>query len=163
MPKVNICFRRNDNYCTLHKSTKNCAKWMRASCWFLCLQKSAITFGEGCMSVWPSVHPPFCVCLWHFSMQAISHRVFIQISWKLNEHINCVARNRIFSIWPHLQNFSPLVTNKNGWNWVFTKTGLCLDIFAMFTVRLWRLISDDAAIRYPYRSTCLYKKSRKDW
>ena len=24
---------------------------MRASCWFLCLQKSAITFGEGCMLV----------------------------------------------------------------------------------------------------------------
>ena len=51
MPKVNIFFRRNDNYHTLHKYTKICANWMRASCWFLCLKKSAITFGEGCMSV----------------------------------------------------------------------------------------------------------------
>ena len=49
MPKVNIFFRRNDNYHTLHKYTKICANWMRASCWFLCLKKSAITFGEGCI------------------------------------------------------------------------------------------------------------------
>ena len=49
MPKVNIFLLGNDHYYTLHKSTKNCANWMRASCWFLCLKKSAITFGEGCI------------------------------------------------------------------------------------------------------------------
>ena len=52
MPKVNIFFRRNDNYHTLHKSTKNYANWMRASCWILCLKKSAITFGEGCSATY---------------------------------------------------------------------------------------------------------------
>ena len=50
MPKVNIFFLGNDHYHTLHKLTKNCANWRRASCWFLCLKKSAITFGEGCTS-----------------------------------------------------------------------------------------------------------------
>ena len=48
MQKVNIFCIRNDPLHTFHTCTKNCANWMRASCWFLCLEKSAITFGEGC-------------------------------------------------------------------------------------------------------------------
>ena len=47
MPKVNITFLGNDHWDTLHKFTKNCANWMKTSCWFLRLKKSAITFGEG--------------------------------------------------------------------------------------------------------------------
>ena len=51
MQKVYLFCKRNDHLHTFHTSTKNCVNWLRASCWFLCLEKSAITFGEGCISL----------------------------------------------------------------------------------------------------------------
>ena len=49
MQKVNIFCIGNDQLHKFHTSTKNCANWMRVSCWFLYVsEKSAITFGEVC-------------------------------------------------------------------------------------------------------------------
>ena len=43
---------------------------MRASCWFLCLKKSAITFGEGCTN---------SIRLWHLIMLCLDTYVFTMI------------------------------------------------------------------------------------
>ena len=48
MQKVNIFCTENQHLNAFYAPNKNRTNWMRASCWFLFLKKSAITFGEGC-------------------------------------------------------------------------------------------------------------------
>ena len=48
MQKVNLFCKKMTTNIQFTDPQKNCVNWLRASCWFLCLEKSAITFGEGC-------------------------------------------------------------------------------------------------------------------
>ena len=48
MQKVNIFCTENQHLNAFYAPNKNRTNWMRASCLFLFLNKSAITFGEGC-------------------------------------------------------------------------------------------------------------------
>ena len=58
MQKINICCTENEHLHTFYAPTKNRTNLMRASCWFLFLKKSAITFGEGCTNMSEITHLP---------------------------------------------------------------------------------------------------------